>query len=224
MNYEVILYCGIAGSIIALIFTIVIFIRGNVLNLLKDLIGTRKFKEKDKKNIQEIKIKPKNNEYKQTEVMGIKYKEKKAESVKEVVTAKEVVTEESGTQLLEKDTTILSEYNPNKIEGTSLLNEVNIEQTSLLNEDGLEGTSLLNEVNIEQTSLLGEDEIEETSLLGEDEIEETSLLGEDEIEETSLLGEDEIEETSLLGEDDILGENKYIIEKDIMVINCKMVI
>ena len=154
MQYEIMLYVGLRGTILTFIITIVAFFKCNVIENVKDLFGG-KIKRDNKSRHEKKKLK-KTSIKEAKKSCDLENKEEKLESTNVDLRATSRVSKEDlkDKKILDKDATeILDE------EKTELLEDE--DATEILDE---ENTELLEE--IDATEILDEDD-EETSLLEE---------------------------------------------------------
>jgi hypothetical protein len=130
MEYQIMLYGGMAGTIITLVISIILYIKMGIAQVVEDLTGIslRKRLHKKKKVQDESK-----NEQRLT---------------KEIMLKKQYAGEAAASQ----ETELMS----SEVEETALLGDRYIEETSLLTAD-FEETTVLS-ADIEETSLLVEEE------------------------------------------------------------------
>jgi hypothetical protein len=129
MEYQIMLYGGIAGTIITLIISIILYVKMGIAQVVEDLTGISLRKRLHKKK----KVLDESNEKRLT---------------KEIMLKKQYAGEAAASQ----ETELMS----SEIEETALLAAGYIEETSLLTAD-LDETTLLSE-DVEETSLLLEEE------------------------------------------------------------------
>lgn len=104
--YKIMLYTGILGTIIMFLITILIFIKGNVLELIKDLLGIRTSSKKHRQESFD----------KKTEVEKVNIDNKKEKCIEEINNKKETEMLESKeeTILLEDEETIILSEDENE--------------------------------------------------------------------------------------------------------------
>jgi hypothetical protein len=129
MEYQIMLYGGMAGTIITLIISIILYIKMGIAQVVEDLTGISLRKRLHKKK----KVQDESNEQRLT---------------KEIMLKKQYAGEAAASQ----ETELMS----SEVEETALLGDGYIEETSLLTAD-LEETTVLS-ADIEETSLLVEEE------------------------------------------------------------------
>jgi hypothetical protein len=129
MEYQIMLYGGMAGTIITLIISIILYVKMGIAQVVEDLTGISLRKRLHKKK----KVLDESNEKRLT---------------KEIMLKKQYAGEAAASQ----ETELMS----SEIEETALLAAGYIEETSLLTAD-LDETTLLSE-DVEETSLLLEEE------------------------------------------------------------------
>jgi hypothetical protein len=129
MEYQIMLYGGIAGTIITLIISIILYIKMGIAQVVEDLTGISLRKRLHKKK----KVQDESNEQRLT---------------KEIMLKKQYATEAAASQ----ETELMS----SEVGETALLGDGYIEETSLLTAD-FEETTVLSE-DIEETSLLVEED------------------------------------------------------------------
>ncbi|MEH7491682.1 hypothetical protein [Neobacillus niacini] len=128
MEYQIMLYGGMAGTIITLIISIILYVKMGIAQVVEDLTGISLRKRLHKKK----KVMDESNEKRLT---------------KEIMLKKQYAGEAAASQ----ETELMS----SEIEETALLAAGYIEETSLLTAD-LDETTLLSE-DVEETSLLLEE-------------------------------------------------------------------
>jgi hypothetical protein len=129
MEYQIMLYGGMAGTIITLIISIILYVKMGIAQVVEDLTGISLRKRLHKKK----KVLDESNEKRLT---------------KEIMLKKQYAGEAAASQ----ETELMS----SEIEETALLAAGYIEETSLLTAD-LDETTLLSE-DVEETSLLLEED------------------------------------------------------------------
>jgi len=129
MEYQIMLYGGMAGTIITLIISIILYVKMGIAQVVEDLTGISLRKRLHKKK----KVLDESNEKRLT---------------KEIMLKKQYAGEAAASQ----ETELMS----SEIEETALLAAGYIEETSLLTAD-LDETTVLSE-GVEETSLLLEEE------------------------------------------------------------------
>ncbi|MDF2787654.1 MAG: hypothetical protein K0S80_752 [Neobacillus sp.] len=129
MEYQIMLYGGMAGTIITLIISIILYVKMGIAQVVEDLTGISLRKRLHKKK----KVMDESNEKRLT---------------KEIMLKKQYAGEAAASQ----ETELMS----SEIEETALLAAGYIEETSLLTAD-LDETTLLSE-DVEETSLLLEED------------------------------------------------------------------
>jgi len=169
MGYQIMFYVGIAGALLTLIISIIVFIRLNISEVIEDLTGfsLHKWVKKLKaggRSKQEQKMKPITREIQPRRDVDL-----------EVAVSGSV----EATELLEAEG-----FSFDSSEATELLTETDADETGFLPEADEDETELLMEANEDETQLLTEDD-SETELLSS-EIDETVLLNE-EMDETTIL-------------------------------------
>jgi hypothetical protein len=130
MEYQIMLYGGMAGTIITLIISIILYIKMGIAQVVEDLTGISLRKRLHKKK----KVQDESNEQRLT---------------KEIMLKKQYAGEAAASQ----QTELMS----SEFEETALLGDGSIEETSLLTAD-FDETILLSE-GVEETSLLLEEDI-----------------------------------------------------------------
>lgn len=129
MEYQIMLYGGMAGALITLIISIILYIKMGIAQVVEDLTGISLRKRLHKKK----KVQDESNEQRLT---------------KEIMLKKQYATEAAASQ----ETELMS----SEVGETALLGDGYIEETSLLTAD-FEETTVLSE-DIEETSLLVEED------------------------------------------------------------------
>ncbi|WP_419954641.1 hypothetical protein ACN6MT_02210 [Neobacillus niacini] len=129
MEYQIMLYGGMAGALITLIISIILYVKMGIAQVVEDLTGISLRKRLHKKR----KAQDKSNEKLLT---------------KEIMLKKQYAWEAAASQE--------TELMDNKLEETALLGDEDIEETTLLTAD-LDETTVLSE-EAEETSLLLEKE------------------------------------------------------------------
>ncbi|MFJ5762909.1 hypothetical protein ACIQAA_28085 [Neobacillus sp. NPDC093182] len=129
MEYQIMLYGGMAGALITLIVSIILYVKMGITQVVEDLTGISLRKRLHKKK----KVQDNSNEKRLT---------------KEIMIKKQYAGEAAASQ----ETELLSR----EIEETALLGDGYIEETSLLTADSDETTVLSEEA--EETSLLREED------------------------------------------------------------------
>lgn len=129
MEYQIMLYGGMAGALITLIISIILYVKMGIAQVVEDLTGISLRKRLHKKR----KAQDKSNEKRLT---------------KEIMLKKQYAGEAAASQE--------TELMDNNLEETALLGDENIEETTLLTAD-LDETTVLSE-EAEETSLLLEKE------------------------------------------------------------------
>ncbi|MFB3170825.1 hypothetical protein P5G62_027435 [Neobacillus sp. 179-C4.2 HS] len=129
MEYQIMLYGGMAGTIITLIISIILYIKMGIAQVVEDLTGISLRKRLHKKK----KVQDESNEQRLT---------------KEIMLKKQYAGEAAASQ----ETELMS----SEIDETAILGDGDIEETSLLTAD-FDETTLLSE-GVEETSLLLEED------------------------------------------------------------------
>jgi hypothetical protein len=129
MKYQIMLYGGMAGTIITLIISIILYIKMGIAQVVEDLTGISLRKRLHKKK----KVQDESNEQRLT---------------KEIMLKKQYAGEAAARQ----ETELMS----SEIDETAILGDGDIEETSLLTAD-FDETTLLSE-GVEETSLLLEED------------------------------------------------------------------
>jgi hypothetical protein len=129
MEYQIMLYGGMAGALITLIISIILYVKMDIAQVVEDLTGISLRKRLHKKK----KAQDESNEKRLT---------------KEIMIKKQFAKEAAASQ----ETELMSSV----VEETALLSDGYIEETSLLTAD-FDETTLLSE-GVEETSLLLEEE------------------------------------------------------------------
>lgn len=129
MEYQIMLYGGMAGALITLIISIILYVKMGIAQVVEDLTGISLRKRLHKKR----KAQDKSNEKRLT---------------KEIMLKKQYAGEAAASQE--------TELMDNKLKETALLGDEDIEETTLLTAD-LDETTVLSE-EAEETSLLLEKE------------------------------------------------------------------
>jgi hypothetical protein len=129
MEYQIMLYGGMAGTIITLIISIILYIKMGIAQVVEDLTGISLRKRLHKKK----KVQDESNEQRLT---------------KEIMLKKQYAGEAAASQ----ETELMS----SEIDETAILSDGDIEETSLLTAD-FDETTLLSE-GVEETSLLLEED------------------------------------------------------------------
>ncbi|MEH7225093.1 hypothetical protein V7112_14885 [Bacillus sp. JJ1566] len=200
MEYQIMFYGGLAGALITLIISIIVYMKLQISQVFADLTGNRfKRKKNDRISLEAQETKRTTSEIKLRK--------------KEVPVA--VSIEDTALMSEELEAASMFEAKGKVEEPTVLLVEGDSPEETTLLQDGVEETSLLQD-ELEETTLLA-NELEETSLL-QDEDETTLLVEED---ETSILLESD-GETSILTE--VEEDFDFEIEVDVMIVHTNKVI
>ena len=189
MEYQIMFYGGLAGALVTLIISIIVYMKLQISQVFADLTGNRFMKKKKNDRI------------------SLEAQETKRTTSEIRLRKKEVPVAASV-----EDTALMSQ----ELEPTSLLEETNIAPTALLAESNpADETSLLEETSLlsEETALLQDDDDETTLLVDED---ETSILLEGDGETAILTVPEEESDFEIEVDVMIIHTNKVIEQRSVV--------
>jgi len=204
MGYQIMFYVGIAGALLTLIISIIVFIRLNISEVIEDLTGfsLHKWVKKLKaggRSKQEQKMKPITREIQPRRDVDLEVAVSGSVEATELLEAEGFSFDSSeATELLQAESAATLDA-----DATELLTETDADETGFLPEADEDETELLVEANEDETQLLTEDDSE------------TELLS-SEIDETVLLNE-EMDETTILSNPP--SASIFIIERDVVIVH-----
>ena len=228
MQYEIIFYAGLIGTVVTLIITIIAFFKCNVVENVTDLLGGKlkssksiaDNKKKKKKTSNKLKSNNKLESNNNTETQNNHKSENISE--KEIVTASnndEKRVNKSSTNVLGNKSKMYHKPEDIESEDSNFKKSVDLENDDLamLNEED-DGTIMLSNEDDDATGILEEDK-DATGIL-EDEDDATGILN-DEDDATGILEDDDLA-TQLLDDEDDGFNNDFKNEISILITHIDM--
>ncbi|WHY76952.1 hypothetical protein QNH20_23150 [Neobacillus sp. WH10] len=210
MDYQTIFYGGLAGSILSLIISIVVFIKLNISEVIEDLTGFSFHKWVKKQRGRSRSKQEQNNKPITREIQP------RRDVEMEVAASSSV----DSTELLDAEVPSSVSIDSTELLGTEIpssINDDSIEQLEAVvpSSVNIVATELLEEkITADATELLAKADSDETELLSGDAV-ETELLSTG-IDETELLNEG-MEETTVLTAP--VSDSKFIKERDVVIVH-----
>ena len=210
MDYQTIFYGGLAGAILSLIISIIVFIKLNISEVIEDLTGFSFHKWAKKQQGRSRSKQEQNNKPITREIQPRR-------DVEMEVAASGSVDE---TALLDAEVLSSVSIDSTELLGTEFSSSINEDSTEQLDAEvpssvNVDATELLEEkITADVTELLAKADLDETELLSGDAA-ETELLSIG-VDETVLLNEGMAETTVLTAP---VADSKFIKERDVVIVH-----